>query len=65
MTLVNCKVELKLRWTKHCVLSSAVNDNEIANADNANRTIFITKDKIICSSNNFISRRQPKTIKTS
>ena len=21
MTLINCKVELKLKWTKHCILS--------------------------------------------
>ena len=44
MTLVNCKVELKLKWTKYCVLSAAGNDNEIANAANANRIIFTIKD---------------------
>ena len=29
MPLINCKVELKLRWTKQCVLSSAGNGNNI------------------------------------
>ena len=32
MPLINCKVELKLKWTKYCVLSAAdadnVNDNK-------------------------------------
>ena len=42
--MINCTVELKLRCTKHCVLSAADNDNEIANADNANRIIFTIKD---------------------
>ena len=27
MTLVNCKAELKLKWTNYCVLSGAGNDN--------------------------------------
>ena len=38
MPLINCKVELKLKWAKYCVLSAAVN----ANADNI---IFTIKDK--------------------
>ena len=25
--LINCKVELKLKWTKYCVLSAAGNEN--------------------------------------
>ena len=28
MALINCKVELKLKWTKHCVLSAGGNDND-------------------------------------
>ena len=27
MPLINCKVELKLKWTKHCVLFAAGADN--------------------------------------
>ena len=40
--LVNCKVELKLRWTKHCVLSVAGADNANGN-NNDNNVIFIIK----------------------
>ena len=29
MPLINCKVELKLKWTKYCVLSGAGHDNII------------------------------------
>ena len=36
MPLINCKVELKLIWTKHCVLSAAGNNDNI---------IFTIKDK--------------------
>ena len=32
--LINCKVELKLKWTRYCVLSAAGNENAI-NDDNA------------------------------
>ena len=43
MPLINCKVELKLRWSKHCVLSVAGTDN--ANSDNDdNNIIFTIKD---------------------
>ena len=34
--LINCKAELKLKWTKCSGLSTAVNDNETANDANAN-----------------------------
>ena len=27
MALINCKVELKLKWTNYCVLSAAGNNN--------------------------------------
>ena len=39
MPLINCKVELKLKWTKYCVLSANGNDN-----DNENNIIFTIKD---------------------
>ena len=32
MPLTNFKVELKLKWTKHCVFSAADNDN-VSNID--------------------------------
>ena len=41
MPLINCKVELKLRWTKHCVLASAGVENDGANSNNV---IFTMKD---------------------
>ena len=34
MSLSNCKVELKIRWTKNCDLSAADNDNANADPDN-------------------------------
>ena len=43
MALINCKVELKLRWTKHCVLSVLGNENDNANAD-ANNIILTIQD---------------------
>ena len=41
MPLINCKVELKLKWTKYCVLSAAGADN--ANTD-SNKIIFTLKN---------------------
>ena len=41
MPWIKCKVELKFKWTKHCVLCAAGNDNTI---DNPNNTIFTIKD---------------------
>ena len=43
MPLINCKVELKLRWSKHCVLSLAFTDNGNSNNDDSN-IIFSIKD---------------------
>ena len=43
MPLINCKVELKLKWTKYCVLSAAVADN-VNNNSNTNNFDFIIKD---------------------
>ena len=42
MPLINCKVELKLRWTKHCVLSVAGTDN--ANGNDSDNITFTIKD---------------------
>ena len=41
MPLANCKVELKLKWTKYCDLSTTGNDNTNDNPDNI---IFTIKD---------------------
>ena len=56
MPLINCKLELKLKWTRHWVLSAAGNDNTNANPDNVIFTI--TDTKVICSCCNFINKRQ-------
>ena len=43
MPLINCKVKLKLKWTKYCVLSEAGVDNVNANSNNISFTIKDTK----------------------
>ena len=43
MPFINCKVELKLRWTNHFVLSVFSNDNENANVGSEN-IIFTIED---------------------
>ena len=42
MPLIYCKVELKLKWTKYCVLIKAVADNSHVNSDNIT---FAIKDR--------------------
>ena len=37
MPLANCKGELKLKWSKYCILSGAGNDN-----DNSGKNIIFT-----------------------
>ena len=52
MSLINCKVELKLEWTKYCVLSAAGADDVIDNVNdnvNGNINFYYQKHKIICS----------------
>ena len=41
MPLINCKIELKLEWTKYYILSANGNDNDNANA---NKIIFTTRE---------------------
>ena len=41
MPLIKCNVELKLRWTKHCVLAAAGVENNNAGSNN---NIFTIKD---------------------
>ena len=44
--MINCKVELKLKWTKYCALSATTNENESDsnNSNNASNIIFTIKD---------------------
>ena len=42
MLLINCKVELKLKWTSYCVLCALGADN--ADDNNSNNIIFTFKD---------------------
>ena len=44
MSLINCKVKLKLKWTKYCVLSVAGNENNINEDAKANNIIFAIND---------------------
>ena len=43
MSLINYKVELKLKWTKHCILSAADNDNNINESADINNILFTIK----------------------
>ena len=43
MLLINCKIELKLKWTEHCVLSAAGVHNVNANDYNIIVTIKDTR----------------------
>ena len=42
MPLINCKVDLKLKWTKHCVLASDDVENDNADSNNIIFSIKIT-----------------------
>ena len=44
MLLINCKVELKLTWSKYCVVSTGRTQNDINDNHNANNIIFTIKD---------------------
>ena len=55
--MINCKIELKLKWTKYFVLSAAVNDNANDN-NNANSIIFTIKDTKLCFSVVTLSARE-------
>ena len=44
MPMINCRVELKFRWTKYCVLSVAGNENNINEDANVNSIVFDIKD---------------------
>ena len=47
--LINCKVKLKLKWAKYCVLSAAGADNVNGNNDDDNNNnIFTIKYTKLC-----------------
>ena len=63
MPLINCKVESKLRWMKHCVLSELGNGNDNDNLD-SNKIIFTIKDnKLYVSVVNLSAKDNPKSSK--
>ena len=43
MSLINCKFELKLKWTSHCIFSAVRADNTDHNSNNIILTIKDTK----------------------
>ena len=47
MPLINCKVELKLKWTKYSCFSAAGADN--GNVNNDDNNIFTIKDTKLCA----------------
>ena len=44
LPLINCKLELRLKWTKLCVLPAVSYENNINVNDNANNIIFTIRD---------------------
>ena len=61
--LVNCKVELKLRWMNPCVFSAAGADDDDANSNNIN---FIINDrKLYVPVVTLSAKKQLKTVKFS
>ena len=46
MSLIKCKVELKLKCTEYCVLSAAVADNVNDNNDTSNIIFIITDTEL-------------------
>ena len=45
MSFINCKIEIKIKCTKYCVLSVAGNESDVNNNDNANNINFTIKNK--------------------
>ena len=43
MPLINCKVELKLKWKKCCVLSAVGNDND--NDNNGKKYFYYQRQR--------------------
>ena len=63
MPLINCKIDLKLKWMKYCVLSANGNDN-VNDNDNANKITFTIKDtKLYVPVVNLPARNNQKRIR--
>ena len=43
MPLINCKVKLKLKWTKRCIFAAGRNDKDDANSNNM---VLFSKTKL-------------------
>ena len=57
MPLIHCKVELSLKWSQNCVLTTTAT-NDDANATDGDSAIFkITDAKLYVSCCYFINRR--------
>ena len=65
MPLINCKVELKLGWIKHCVLSVAGTDIANGNNDDNNIIFTIKETKLNVSVVTLSARDNQKNIKMS
>ena len=63
MLLINCKVELKPKLKKHCVLSVLGNKSDNANVD-SNNIVFTINDVKLCVLLSLYQQRQSKIIKT-
>ena len=70
MPFVNCKTELKLKWTKYCILTAAGPDNTDANLNNIIFTIKDTKlyvpvVTLLAKDNQKLSKRPSKEFERS
>ena len=61
MLLINCKVELKIKWTKYCVWSAPGADN--ANVNSNNIIFTIKKSKLYVSVVTVLARENQKLSK--
>ena len=54
MALTKCKIELKLSWTKHCLLAGVGLENDGADYDD---NTFTIKDTKLCPCSHIICKR--------
>ena len=55
MPLINCKVELKLQWTKYCVSTAAGNNTNNINSNNITKDIlYKTQRQILSKTQNYM-----------
>ena len=62
MPLINCKVELKLKWTNYCVLFAAGADNDNANGNNITFTVKDTKLYVLVVTLSVRSNQKPSRL---